>query len=64
MTGWGGCRRTSTIPTGPFQEANQGAVRFWRRVATDVVGTARREELRPVPGKPDVQPDTGLLLAT
>jgi predicted acetyltransferase len=48
----------------PFQEANQGAARFWRRVATDAVGTAWREELRPVPGKPHVPPDTWLLLDT
>jgi predicted acetyltransferase len=33
-----------------FQEANAGAAKFWRRVATAAVGTAWQEELRPVPG--------------
>ncbi len=40
-----------------FQGTNQGAPEFWRRVATDTVGTDWREELRPVPGKPDIPPD-------
>jgi len=40
-----------------FQDANAGAVRFWRQVATDVAGDAWREERRPVPSKPDVPPD-------
>jgi predicted acetyltransferase len=34
----------------PFQEENQGAARFWRRVATDIAGAACKEERRPVPG--------------
>lgn len=40
-----------------FQDANAGAVRFWRRVATTVAGEAWREERRPVPGRPEVPPD-------
>lgn len=47
-----------------FQEENPGAARFWRTVATDAVGDAWREERRPVPGKPEVPPDTWLLLST
>jgi predicted acetyltransferase len=48
----------------PFQEENPGAARFWRRVATDAVGPAWREVGRPVPGKPEIPPDTWLLLST
>ncbi|MFF5937870.1 GNAT family N-acetyltransferase [Streptomyces sp. NPDC012508] len=40
-----------------FQEDNTGAVRFWRRVATDIAGEAWTEERRPVPGRPDAPPD-------
>jgi predicted acetyltransferase len=40
-----------------FQDANTGAVRFWRRVATEIAGDAWTEERRPVPGRPDVPPD-------
>jgi predicted acetyltransferase len=47
-----------------FQEENAGAARFWRRVATDAVGPAWAEERRPVPGKPQLPPDTWLLLST
>ncbi|RCV48774.1 GNAT family N-acetyltransferase [Marinitenerispora sediminis] len=47
-----------------FQEENAGAARFWRRVATAAVGSAWREERRPVPGRPELPPDTWLLLAT
>lgn len=47
-----------------FQEENPGAARFWRRVATDVAGSAVKEERRRVPGKPNVPPDTWLLLST
>lgn len=47
-----------------FQEENPGAARFWRRVATDAAGRAWREERRPVPGKPEIPPDTWLLLST
>lgn len=32
-----------------FQEENPGAARFWRQLAADAVGTAWREERRPVP---------------
>ena len=47
-----------------FQEENPGAARFWRRVATDVAGTAWHEERRPVHGKPEIPPDVWLLLQT
>ncbi|MFC8275640.1 GNAT family N-acetyltransferase [Streptomyces sp. NPDC057271] len=45
-----------------FQEENTGAVRFWRRVAADIAGEAWSEERRPVPGRPDVPPDTWISL--
>ena len=48
----------------PFQEENQGAARFWRRVATDIAGAACQEERRPVPGNQGIPPDTWLLLST
>ncbi|MDL2079747.1 GNAT family N-acetyltransferase [Streptomyces sp. GXMU-J15] len=41
-----------------FQDSNAGAVAFWRRVATELVGDAWTEEHRPVPGRPDLPPDT------
>jgi predicted acetyltransferase len=41
----------------PFQDENTGAVRFWRRVATELVGEAWTEEARPVPERPDLVPD-------
>ncbi|CAM5733907.1 GNAT family N-acetyltransferase OS=Streptomyces alboniger OX=132473 GN=CP975_07855 PE=4 SV=1 [Streptomyces alboniger] len=41
----------------PFQDENIGAVRFWRRVATELVGEAWTEEARPVPERPDLVPD-------
>ena len=40
-----------------FQLGNRGAPDFWRRVVSDVVGTSWREELRPVPDKPNIPPD-------
>lgn len=43
-----------------FQEENVAAARFWRRVATEA--GPHREERRPVPEKPDVPPDTWLVL--
>jgi predicted acetyltransferase len=46
-----------------FQEENQVAARFWRRVATDVAGAEAGEERRPIPGKPGIPPDTWLLLS-
>lgn len=46
----------------PFQERNGAAARFWRRVAADVAGESVREELRPVPGKPEVPHDVWLTL--
>ncbi|MEU6019597.1 GNAT family N-acetyltransferase [Streptomyces sp. NPDC047515] len=41
-----------------FQESNVAAVGFWRRVATEIAGGAWTEERRPVPGRPDLPPDT------
>jgi hypothetical protein len=48
-----------------FQEENPGAARFWRRIAEDAVaelGADTREERRPVPGRPEVPPDTWIVL--
>jgi predicted acetyltransferase len=43
-----------------FQTANTSAGRFWRRLATQVVGEAWSEESLPVPSRPDVPPDIWL----
>lgn len=48
----------------PFQEENAGAARFWRRVGAEVAVDGCEEERRHVPGKPEVSPDTWLLLST
>lgn len=40
-----------------FQDANAGAVRFWRRVAADIAGDDWRQERRAVPNRPDLSPD-------
>ncbi|WP_328881374.1 GNAT family N-acetyltransferase [Streptomyces sp. NBC_00299] len=40
-----------------FQDANRGAVLFWRRVAEDLAAGVWKEERRPVPGRPDLAPD-------
>jgi predicted acetyltransferase len=48
----------------PFQAGNPGAPEFWRRVATDTVGTAWREELRPVPNKPHIPHDHFIMFST
>jgi predicted acetyltransferase len=40
-----------------FQQDNQGAGRFWRLVADEML-VAWTEDQRAVPGKPDVPPDT------
>ena len=45
-----------------FQEENPGAARFWRRVAADSAGADWGEEPRPIPGKPELPPDTWLFL--
>jgi predicted acetyltransferase len=47
-----------------FQEANRGAARFWRRVATDAVDSDWVEDPRPVPGKPGEPPDIWIFLDT
>jgi len=40
-----------------FQAGNTGAPEFWRRVVSDTVGDAWREDVRPVPNKPHVPHD-------
>jgi predicted acetyltransferase len=40
-----------------FQDDNETAVLFWRRVATEIAGDAWTEERRPVPGQPGLPPD-------
>ncbi len=47
----------------PFQDNNLAAVRFWRRVATEVAGQAWSEECRPVPGQPGLAPDVWISFA-
>lgn len=47
-----------------FQEANAGAARFWRRVAAEAVGADWREEIGPVPDKPEELQDRWVLLDT
>lgn len=47
-----------------FQDANPGAVAFWRRVATEIAGTAWSEERRPVPGRPGIPPDVWISFET
>jgi predicted acetyltransferase len=45
-----------------FQEENPKAARFWRRLATELVGDGWAEEARPVPGKPEIPPDRWIML--
>ncbi|WP_329338693.1 GNAT family N-acetyltransferase [Streptomyces sp. NBC_00663] len=40
-----------------FQDANPGAVRFWRRVGETIAPGAWEEERRPVPDRPGLAPD-------
>ncbi|MFI6156158.1 GNAT family N-acetyltransferase [Kitasatospora sp. NPDC051170] len=47
-----------------FQDNNTGAVRFWRRVATELAGEAWTEDHRPVPGRPELPPDTWISFDT
>ncbi|SEH02024.1 Predicted acetyltransferase [Nonomuraea solani] len=47
-----------------FQDANAGAVAFWRRVATEIAGDEWTEERRPVPGRPDSPPDVWISFTT
>lgn len=47
-----------------FQDANAGAVSFWRRVATEIAGDAWAEERRPVPGRPELPPDVWISFDT
>ncbi len=43
-----------------FQESNAGAAKFWRRVAAEAAVAGYKDEERPVPGKPEIAPDTWL----
>jgi predicted acetyltransferase len=40
-----------------FQYDNAPAVRFWRRVATELAADAWSEETRPIPDRPELTPD-------
>jgi predicted acetyltransferase len=40
-----------------FQDDNEVAARFWRRVARHLAGDTWSEERRPVPGREDLPPD-------
>ena len=48
----------------PFQEENLGAARFWRLVGAELAIANCKEERRPIAGKPEIPPDTWLLLST
>jgi predicted acetyltransferase len=39
------------------QDVNAAALRFWRRVATEIAGDTWSESRRPVPGRPELPPD-------
>jgi predicted acetyltransferase len=43
------------------QEANPGAARFWRHIATLAMGVRWREDRRPVPNRPDIPPDNWIV---
>lgn len=47
-----------------FQDANVGAVSFWRRAATEIAGDAWSEERRAVPHRPDLPPDVWISFNT
>ena len=47
-----------------FQDANAGAVRFWRRAAAEIAGDDWTEDRRPVPGRPDLPPDVWISFDT
>jgi len=47
-----------------FQDANTGAARFWRRVATDAAGAAWTQTHAQVPDRPDLAPDTWIRFDT
>ncbi|MEQ4716976.1 GNAT family N-acetyltransferase [Nonomuraea sp. B19D2] len=47
-----------------FQDANVGAVAFWRRVATEIAGDDWTEERRPVPNLPNDPPDVWISFKT
>jgi predicted acetyltransferase len=53
---------TFTAYPGPwvvaFQDYNPGAREFWESVAAEVAGDSWLSEHRPVPGKPELPPDT------
>jgi len=47
----------------PFQDANETAVRFWRRMARAAAGVRWTEERRAVPARPDLPPDVWISFA-
>ncbi|MGH3402396.1 MAG: GNAT family N-acetyltransferase [Streptosporangiaceae bacterium] len=47
-----------------FQDANEAALHFWRRVATELVGSDWTEERSKVPGRPDLPPDVWISFNT
>jgi predicted acetyltransferase len=46
----------------PFQESNDAAARFWRRVVAEAGGDSFREERRPVLGQAEVPPDVWITI--
>jgi hypothetical protein len=46
--------------TWAFQDDNEAALHFWRRVATEIAGEKWAEERRVVPGQPGLPPDVWL----
>lgn len=46
-----------------FQDANAGAVRFWRRVGEELAPGEWTEERRPVPGRAGLPPDVWISFA-
>ncbi|MFZ4278510.1 GNAT family N-acetyltransferase [Streptomyces rhizosphaericola] len=47
-----------------FQDANPGAVKFWRRVATEIAGDTWTEERRAVPNRSELAPDVWISFNT
>ncbi|MFF0292499.1 GNAT family N-acetyltransferase [Kitasatospora sp. NPDC004614] len=47
-----------------FQDTNPTAAHFWRRTATTIAGPTWTEHHRPVPGRPNLPPDTWISFST
>jgi predicted acetyltransferase len=47
-----------------FQDQNEAAVHFWRRVATEIAGDAWTEERRPISSRLDLPPDVWIAFDT